>query len=284
MRILLDPLTVRRAIGESDALSARGEYAPGGITELFTQRLVYSSSDESVIVMPNLPGNRSRFITVGAGTVTVTATDPVSGLSATATVTVLPGTIERITIAPTTAVIATGLSRELTATGHYADGHTINVTQQVTWTSLDPGIAETPNPSGGRSRVDGLSPGTARIMARHPTGASSHDTGDDALVTVQAITGVSLTPETRSGRAGTTVRYTLVGTLGDGSTINLTQRASYSVDDSSIALPLNDEGDRSAIRLLAPGTVTVHAGAFGGELIDFVLGTRTDTATLTVTD
>ncbi len=283
VRILLDPPSARRAIGEVESLTAQGEYAPG-LTYLLTQQLQYASSDESVVVATNQPGNRSLLRTVGAGTATVTATDPATGISASMTVEVLPGTIERVTIEPPTTLIVAGLSRELTATGHYPDGRTINVTQQVTWTSLDPAVAEAPNSPGGRSEVRGLAPGTARIVATHPSGASSHDTADDATITVVPITGVSLTPETRTGRAGTSVRYTLVGILPDGSTVNLTQRATYWTDDPSVALALNDQGDRSALRLLAPGTTTVAASAWGGTLIDFVLGTRTDTATLSVTD
>ena len=249
-----------------------------------TQQLVYASSDESVVVAANEPGRRSLLRTVGAGTATVTATDPVTGIGASMTVEVLPGTLARVTIEPPAATLATGLDRELTAIGHYPDGRTINVTQQVTWTSLDPAVAETPNAGGGRSLVRALALGTASIMARHPSGVSSHDTGDDATVSVLAVTGVSLTPQTRTGRAGTTVRYTLVGTLTDGSTINLTQRAWYGANDTSIALPLNDDGDHSAVRLLRPGTVTLTASAFGGTLLDALLGTRTDSAILTVTE
>ena len=283
VRILLDPPTARRGIGEVESLTAQGEYAPG-LTYLLTQQLVYSSSDESVVVATNQPGSRSLLRAVGAGTATVTATDPASGISASMVIEVLPGTIERVTIEPQSSLIAAGLSRELTAIGHYPDGRTINVTQQVTWTSLDPTIVEATNEPGGRSTVRGLAPGTATIVAVHPTGASSHDSADDATITVVPITRVSLTPETRAAPTGTTVRDTLVGILLDGSTINLTQRATYWTDDSSVAVAPNDQGDRSAIRLLSPGTTTVVASAWGGTLIDFVLGTRTDTAILTVTE
>jgi hypothetical protein len=41
---------------------------------------------------------------------------------------------------------------------------------------------------------------------------------------------------------------------------------------------------RRSGRLLAPGTVTLTASAWGGSLIDLFLGARTDTAVLTITE
>jgi uncharacterized protein YjdB len=256
--ITLTPATATRGIDEWESFTAIGFYPPG-IEELLTQRLVYSSSDPSVAVADNEPGMRSRVRTVGPGTATITATHVESGLTATATITVLPGAIERVTIEPPSVVRNLGNDFSFTAIGHYPDGSTINVTQIVSWVSLSPDVATATNEGGDRSRVVAVSPGGAFIVANHPSGVSSHDTGDDATFVSKRLVGLALTPASHLGPVGMTERYTLVGTFDDASTINLTQDAYYWVDDPAVARADNLEGDRSAVELLAPGSTTVHA-------------------------
>jgi uncharacterized protein YjdB len=283
-RIILTPTTVRRGIGETETFTALGWYPPGQ-TYLMTQQLVYTSSDPGVVVATNQTGNKSLVTTVGAGTATISATDPGTGVSTTATgddatVEVLPGTLDRITIQPSSTVLVPGRSFDFTAIGHYPNGDTINETQQVTWTSFAPAIADAPNDKGERSRVDAGVPGTATISARHPSGVSSHDTGDDATVVVQNLTTVTLTPATRTGHVGDTVRFTVTGTLSDASTLNLTQHACYFTDDFGIALAPGLDGDRSAVQFIAPGTTTLHAVAEPCHIADYLF--HHATASLTV--
>ena len=99
--------------------------------------------------------------------------------------TVLPGTIERVTIEPAHVVRNPGNAFSFTAIGHYPDGTTINVTQVVTWATLSPDVAEATNEPGNRSRIHALDTGVSPVTARHPSGMSSHDTGDDATFEVQ---------------------------------------------------------------------------------------------------
>jgi hypothetical protein len=112
---------------------------------------------------------------------------------------------------------------------------------------------------GDRSRVVARSSGTAVITATHPSGVTSHDTGDDATFVAKELWGSRSSPASRLGFVGATQQYTLVGTFDDASTINLTQDAYYWVDDPAVALAENLDGDRSAAELLAPGFTTVHA-------------------------
>ena len=256
--ITLDPPSIVRGIGEIESFTAIGHYPPD-ITGLLTQRLVYSSSDPSVVTATNDANNHSLVRTVGAGTATITATDRDTGVSGSAAITVLPGAIERLTLQPASVRTYPGGSFQFTAIGHYPDGSTLNETQQVTWTSLVPEIAQATNPKGGRSRIDGVTPGTAVVTAAHPSGVSSHDTGDDAVLEVQALTHLTLEPASRTGRVGQTVRFTFLGHYGDGTTVNLTQRATYWADDPAIARAPGEAGDRSAIALLGAGSTTVRA-------------------------
>ena len=277
--ITLTPATATRGIGEWESFTAIGHYPPDDATELVTQSLVYSSSDPAVAVADNVPGSRSRVRTVGAGTAVITATHPPTGITATATLTVLPGAIERVTIQPTAFVGHPRSDFAFTAIGHYPDGSTINVTQVVTWTSLAPQVAQAPNEPGNRSRVVAVAPGTAMISARHPSGVSSADSGDDVAFIVKAITDVTLTPTSHVGHVGDVLRFTVVGKFADGTTTNLTQEASYWAEDSTIAFAENADGDRSALVLVGPGTTTVHVAPLPG-ILNLLLFGRTATVTV----
>jgi hypothetical protein len=97
---------------------------------------------------------------------------------------------------------------------------------------------------------------------------------------VQDLTAVTLTPATRTGHAGDTLRFTVTGTLADASTLNLTQHACYWTDDTTIAVAPDLDGDRSAVHFVAPGTTTLHAIAEPCDYADYLF--HHATATLTV--
>jgi len=264
--LTISPTSVRRAIGEFEDYTVRGVFEPD-IEELIRGPLELESSDTSVAQV--VPGESLRIRTVGAGTATIVAFDPATGVrSPGATVEVLPGTIERVTIAPVTRTVARGDRIAFTATGHYEDGRTINVTQTSTWAVQDPSVAQTT----GRPRIITSGPGTTRVIATHSSGVSSTDSGDDATLVVEELASIELRPAVRTASAGTSIRYTVVGIFTDGGEINLTQDASYWTSDSSLAVALNDEGDASRIDLVGPGDVTVNAYVFG----------RSTQATLTI--
>jgi hypothetical protein len=188
-RITLAPVAATRAAGQIIYYTATGHFG-GGTTKNLTQRVTYHSSDEAVASAPNAADGKSRVTTVAPGQVTISATDPVTGLSTTSTgddasLTVI-GALERITLSPVTSTKSIGGFQRYTATGHFGGGITQNLTQDLTYSSSDPAIASAPNTEGDKSRVDAVAAGTATISASHPTAnLSTTDTGDDATLTVE---------------------------------------------------------------------------------------------------
>jgi hypothetical protein len=106
---------------------------------------------------------------MGYGTTTITAT--VGGQLTTASLTVAEPPLSSITVAPSTVTVYQGTAIQLTATGQYADGSSVDVTNTVTWNSSNTSAATVS--AGGLVQSVGL--GTATISA-----------------TMQSITGASL--------------------------------------------------------------------------------------------
>jgi hypothetical protein len=74
------PANAQRVLGGFQNYTARGTFNDGSERNL-TQRVSYVSSDPSVAVCPNEEGNRGRVSAVGIGTTSITATEPVTGVT-----------------------------------------------------------------------------------------------------------------------------------------------------------------------------------------------------------
>jgi uncharacterized protein YjdB len=170
-RLRVEPSVVSRSVGRSFSFTAIGTDASGREINL-TQDVIWSSSDPAVAVAPNVIGKRSRIDAIGEGTTTITAFDAQDGISSSDTgddaTLVVSGILASLTLAAEQTQLTVGEAIQLTATGHLVGGATINLTQQVEYTSSDPAVARAENPPGDRSRILTLAPGTAVISARDP--------------------------------------------------------------------------------------------------------------------
>lgn len=167
------------SVGRSAQFTATGADAVGRTINV-TQASDWSSTDGGVAAAANPAGDRSRIDGVAPGTVTVTATDPVSGHAGTATLTVI-GAIGSLALLPETLSLVVGSTDYLTAVGIAADG-ALNLTQDVVYASDAPAVVAVTNDADARSRIVALAPGTARITATDPLSAL---VSDAAIVTVR---------------------------------------------------------------------------------------------------
>ncbi len=266
LSIAVTPAAVALNVGEAKSLVATGTFE-GGVTRNITQQLTYASSDPSVVVATNLDGNKSRVEAAAQGSAGISAVDPVTGVSSTdsggdGAVTVL-GALESITLSPLTKTRPAGQSQSYVATGHYAGGVTLNITQDVDYASSDPSVAVAPNTPGNKGRIDTVAPGTAVISASHPSGVTTTVGGNDATLTVSAavtnLLGITLSPSAATRALGEFQNLTATGHYEGGATANLTQQVTYASSDPSVVAAPNTPGNKSRVEMLAPGTATISA-------------------------
>jgi hypothetical protein len=151
--------------------------------------------------------------------------------------------------------IGTGALRQFTATGNYSDGSQQYLTQQVSWTSDNTGIA-TVTPTMGL--VTAVAPGTANISA-----TLSGVTGSSSL-TVQStiLTGIAITPsKSWSLLASKQMQFSATAEYGDATISDLTQTASWSSSVPTVAT-VNSKG---LVVAVAVGTTTITASFGGGN-------------------
>lgn len=158
-------------------------------------------------------------------------------------------TVDKITVAPTTATVAVNRQQAFTASALDASGNVLTG-GTFTWASSDTTIA-TVDQTG---VATGKSGGTAQITASTGTVTSS-----PATLTVQpAVASVAISPTSATIHVGATQQFTATATDVKGNTITGAQ-FSWSISFSGIAT-IDSSGLATGI---SPGTVVVTANSGG---------------------
>ena len=242
----------------------------GGQTDV-TNSASWSSSNTSVASSLGA----GRFRGNAQGTATVRAS--YSGLSDTATLYVQGdagcqsdgATLE---VSPDSATISVGQTQQYQAvydSNGSCEGGQTNVTGSASWTSNNTNVAS----SLGGGRFRGNSEGTTTVRA------SYNGLSDTATLTVrqdacQGTARLEITPSTRTIDVGQIASYTATYDSNgncDGGTSDVTDSASWSIDNASIATNLDD----GRFRGVREGSTTVRA-SFSGSSASASLTVRDD--------
>lgn len=252
--------TVKTAAGTSHQFFAYGIYTDGSERNITTS-VTWSSTPVKVATI----SNAGRATGITAGTATITATDPTSSLTMSASLDVTNATVTSIIVWPVAQTIAPLTRLNLAALGTFSDGTTQNITADSNWSSSDTAAATVTNsaPSG---VATGVASGSTTITAA--LGGMSGTT--TLAVSSASLTSIALTPASSGVAVGSTLLLNAVGTFSDGTKqpLNLASAWSVSPNDGSIATV-----DKTGLVTgVAAGTATVKAQ----------FGTVSKTATLTV--
>ncbi len=247
--ITVSPATASIEAGATQQFTATGHYDDSSTRDL-TSSVTWSSSSTSLATI-----NSAGLATgVASGSVTITATSGSVSSTAALTVTAVPRTLTSITVSPATASVVQGLTTNFTATGHYSDNSTQDLTASVTWTSSATGVATV-----AAGVATGVSAGTANIVA-----TSGSISGTAALtVTAPTLSTISVSPATATVSAGGTQQFTATGHYNNNTTQDLTSSVSWTSSDTSKAT-ISVTGLATT---LASGSVTITAtsGAISGN-------------------
>jgi 6-phosphogluconolactonase (cycloisomerase 2 family) len=241
------PQDITTATCGSLQFAATGYYS-NGTTQDQSSNVTWSSSNTSVASINNTGlanGLALGFTNIGATLAGVNAT--VAQLEV--------DQLNKITVNPNPANIGSGQSQAFTATGNFtlAGGGTVNqdISSQVTWGSSDTTIA-TIDQTGNATSTG--KQGTTTISATSCDGI----TVGNATLTVGAPVAVSLqlTPSASTVAAGTTVQFTAVRLLSDGSTQPTQNPVTWSSDTTTVAAIGANSGLAQA---LAVGSANITA-------------------------
>ena len=161
------------ALGTTAGLTLAGTY--GSQTYCVTGDATWTSAKTSIATV----SKQGVVNTVATGSALVTAA--IGSISSTVQVNVTSATLQSISIGPASVSLAVGATAQMTATGHYSDGSTQNLTNQsgIAWSSTS--VANATVSSTGL--VSAVKAGAASIGATYNNVSSSG--ANDCAVTVQ---------------------------------------------------------------------------------------------------
>jgi len=252
--IALTPQNPSVTAGLTQHFSATGTYTEGSTQDL-TAIAIWTSSSTAVAAI-NAAGLATASV---QGTTTITAAS--GSITGSTTLTVTAPQLKSIAVTPANPSLAKGTSQQLTATGTYSDGSTLDITRVVTWSSGSPAIAT----------VDGSGLATSvAVGSTVVTATSGSVSGSTNLtVTAAALVSIAVTPAIPSLPLGMQQQFTATGTYTDATTQDISATVTWSSSQTSVAT------------ITAQGLAS--AAAIGNSTVSAKLGSVQGSTTLTVT-
>ncbi|MFT3706258.1 MAG: Ig-like domain-containing protein [Archangium sp.] len=239
-----------------------------GLTLDVTSQCTFTTDAPGIAQVSNAPGTLGEVRARMPGQTRLTAN--AFGLSASTTVVVTPAVMMSITLMPNALSLAHGTFGRFTARATYSDGSDLDVSAQASWSSSAPTFAQVSNVAGHEGEVHALQPGSATIRAQLGTQSAT------ALLTITpaTLTSLELDPAQPTVPLGADLQFTLTGRYSDGSAQVHTVQAAWSSSNGAVATVSNAPG--------LEGHLTSRTR--GATVITAAFGSRTATATVTVTD
>ena len=273
--LVVTPVTRTITKGTTQQFKATGIYTDKSIQDL-TASVTWAPVplNTPVASISNAAGTNGVLSALAVGgPITITATDSVTGITDSTTLTVSAVTLSSIGITPVNPSIAKGTTLQFAASGINSDGSPVVKTSSVTWFSTDKSIANIDPVTG---LASALTVGTTTISA---TDVATGKTDSTTLkVTAATLSSILVTPVTRKIAKGTTLQFKATGIYSDLSTIDLTSSVTWSpvplnTPVASISNAAGSYGVATALTVGGPVTITATDSATG----------KTDSTTLEVT-
>jgi uncharacterized protein YjdB len=269
------------ASGRSQPFTATGTFTDATIQDLTTQ-VNWATGDSTIAQISNAAGSEGLAKTRLPGTTAVVATlNTVTGAT---TIIVTAAVLESITVTPATANVIPGGKQQYTATGHFSNVTTQNLTSTATWASGNTAVATVSNTGATRGQATGIAVGTTTITATSGTivgsaaivvlgpsvvatvprdGTYSIRTSTPIIATFdQAIAPATLTTQTAAGACSGSLQLSADGfTTCVGFTSAAPAMSSGNTVATATPSPALQASTTYKIRVL--GTVTNPAGGAG---------------------
>ena len=254
--IEISPANSSLVSGVTRQFNATGVFSDNS-TQDITTSVTWSSSDASIAAISNATGSKGVAVSIKPGTVTITATDPASGVTSGTSLNVTAAVLTSISIAPVSPSVSVGAAQQFIATGTYSDLTTQDITTSVTWSSSDPSVATISNATGSQGLATSVATGSVTILAQD---AASGLTAQTTLqVSATMLMSIAISPANASIARGASQQFTATGTYTDASTQDVTAAVAWSSSNNRVATISNAVGSEGLAVGVQNGVATISA-------------------------
>lgn len=250
------PATTSLALGTQVHFTAIATLSDGSTVDI-TNQADWITSNAAIVTI-----DASGLATaIAKGSATLSAT--LQGVTHSASVTITDATVASLHVIPPSAMLALGTQLQLQAIATFSDGTTQDMSSQVAWLSDNASVLVVSL----QGEVSAVDVGSAHVSAKI-AGVSSAPVA--ITVTDATVSAIQITPTTLNLAIGTQAKLTATATLSDGSVQDVSDQASWSSSDPTVA----SVSSQGLVTAQTKGDVTISAHLQG----------VTQTATLSVSD
>lgn len=257
--IVVTPNNASLPVGEHlqyNAMATFNDSSQAAVTDIVTWHV----GSTLVADIGNAAGDHGQATAIGVGNTTVWCTSGNGVASSPVQLSVTSASLSSITVAPDNQSVVLGSQVNFTATGHYTDGGSLTITDDVIWDSTDSGVAGISNTAGSKGVATTLTVGVTYISA-------SKDAIDSNSVRLEVIApnleSIAVTPVDASISVGEAVQYTAMGHYSDAVDRNITELAYWASTDTTKAIVSNAPGNKGQATGSGEGQAQITASYQG---------------------
>lgn len=235
-------------------------YEDGSLVDV-TESVTWSVADNSIATVSNSAGDKGQITTLSSGTTNITAN--LSGTSASETITVTSAILTTIEVTPGETFISSGVDAQFRAIGTYDDGEEVDITSDVTWSTDDSSLGTISNLTASKGYLTNFYEGvsTENLVVTASLGAVS-DTAS-VIIAPGTITSISVNPTEVNINSLSTQQIKAYAHFSDGASVEITDVATWSTNNDSIAIVSNALSNPGEISSIAEGSAIITA-TYGG--------------------
>jgi trimeric autotransporter adhesin len=211
-------------LGHGKKLEATGIFENNS-SELLSEQVLWSTSDNSVVSISNVAGERGFIRSLGVGSATVWASQ--NGIESTKIVlNVTNAILERLEISGESSV-PVGQHVAFSALGYYSDGSAIDISSEVSWDVSDSTLATI----GVNGSLSSLQSGDVNVSATFVNQSSSVILN----ITEAVLDHVSIEAKETTLIKGTSSQVSAFAYYSDGTKVDITAQAVWLSSDNTVA-------------------------------------------------
>ncbi|WP_129128208.1 Ig-like domain-containing protein [Geomonas oryzae] len=259
--ITVTPANPRLVLGTTVQLSANGFFSNGSSRDI--TGVVGWSVGSPTVGSVSTPGGGVALLTANAVTAApTTLTATFNAVTGNINLTVAAPLLQSLAIFPASLDLAVGTTGRFTATATFSDGTQQDVTLNANWTASAAGIATVDNTGIVKGRVHGVASGSATVNAAY--GGLSAPTAAMMTVRARTLTALTVTPSPATIAIGNPVAFTATAVYSDGTSQNVTEIATWTIDNLNIAAFADSTNQPGQVVGIDTSTAVLTA-SFGGK-------------------
>ena len=235
-------------VGDQQQLIATATYSDGSLLDISNQ-VTWQSSNQNTCIISTAEHNYGLLKAKTAGTCFVTA--KIEDISSSFIIDIGEATLQSISVSPVNITLAKGTQISLTATGHYSDNSTKDLSLQVSWLSNNnlTSISNT-------NTLQAVDVGDSIITARY------NDISATTTITVSEAALISIaisSPDNGDFIPGMTKNLIATGTFSDQSTQDISRQVIWQSSNETVATISNASNTAGQLSAVTSGNTTVSA-------------------------